>query len=112
MFKIINFQGTGHPPPRSNENEHAIQGIPHVRVLATGGSLEVGATIIVHMEDPVPLVDELKEAGAVEDAIEERLLDSHPLGDFLKHIVPPRQSKKKDREAPERVLVVLKANHD
>jgi len=57
------------------------------------------------MEEPIPLADELRKMGAIEEAIEEELLDSHPLGDFVKQVMPARSSK---RRGIQRILVVLK----
>jgi len=81
------------------------QQFPDLRVLATGGSLEGGATISIFMEEPIPLTDELREMGTIEEAIEEELLDSHPLGDFLKQAMPARSSK---RSETQRILIVLR----
>ncbi|MEE9401025.1 MAG: hypothetical protein V3V32_03300, partial [Dehalococcoidia bacterium] len=83
----------------------SLQQFPDLRVLATGGSLEGGATISIFMEEPIPLTDELREMGTIEEAIEEELLDSHPLGDFLKRAMPARSSK---RSEIQRILIVLR----
>ena len=83
----------------------ALQQFRGLRVLTTGGSLEGGATISIFMEEPIPLADELRNMGAIEEAISEDLLDSHPLGDFLKRAMPAPSSKKRDGQ---RILVVLK----
>ena len=83
----------------------SLQQFPDLRVLATGGSLEGGATISIFMEEPIPLTDELRAMGTIEEAIEEELLDSHPLGDFLKQAMPARSSK---RSETQRILIVLR----
>ncbi len=83
----------------------SLQQIADLRVVSTGGSLEGGATISLHLDQPMPLTDRLKSSGAIEEAIEEDMLDSHPLGDFLKRAMPLQASKKRDGD---RILVVLK----
>ena len=67
--------------------------------------MDGGAQISIIMEKPSPLAEALRGLGVVEEAIEERLLDFHPLGDFLKKAIPARISKRRDEQ---RVLVVLK----
>jgi hypothetical protein len=47
----------------------------------------------------------LRHVDSIEEAIDEELLDSHPLGDFLKKALPDRPSKGKEEK---RVLIVLK----
>ena len=76
-----------------------------LRVVSTGGTLEGGATISLHLDQPIPLADHLKDFGAIEEAIEEDMLDMHPLGDFLKRAAPLQSSRKSDGP---RILVLLK----
>ena len=82
----------------------AVQQLPKLRVTATGGSLEGGATISVHMDDPMPLAEELLNMEVVDDVIDEDDLASHPLGDFLKRTLPQRSRKQRNAK---RLLVVL-----
>jgi hypothetical protein len=82
----------------------SLQGFQNLRVLSTGGSLDIGATISIWMDEPFPLVDELKKLGTIDEAINEAELGSHPLGDFLKKALPVSSQKKRDGQ---RILVVL-----
>jgi vacuolar-type H+-ATPase subunit H len=83
----------------------ALQQMPNLRIMSTGGSLDGGTQISIMMEKPIPLADAVRSIAAVEEAIEEEALDSHPLGDFIKKAVPARSSKRRDEQ---RILIVLK----
>jgi len=84
----------------------ALQQLSGLRVLSMGGSPGGGTQISIQVEKPLPLTDSLRGIEAVEEAIEEAQLDSHPLGDFLKKAMPARPSKRPLEE--QRILVVLK----
>jgi vacuolar-type H+-ATPase subunit H len=83
----------------------SLQQIPSVRVLSTGGSPYGGTKISLTMGRPGPLADAVRELDVVEEAVEDKALDSHPLGDFLKKSLPKQHSKSRDEQ---RILVVLK----
>jgi len=83
----------------------SLQRLPHTRVLSTTGSPYGATQISVFMERPAPLAEALRSINSVEEAIGEELLDSHPLGDFLKKALPEHISKRRDEK---RILVVLK----
>ena len=83
----------------------SLQEMAQLRVLSTAGSLEGGATISVHLDQPIALADHLKDAAAIEEAIEEDMLDLHPLGDFLRRAMPVQLQKKREGQ---RIFVVLK----
>jgi hypothetical protein len=58
------------------------------------------------MEKPAPIAEILAGIDVVEEAIKEELLNSHPLGDFLrKAMLGPQEKRPPDEQ---RVLVVLK----
>jgi len=84
----------------------SLQHLPDLRVLAIGGSPGGGTQISISMDKPAPLAESLRGMDIVEEAIEEELLDSHPLGDFLKQAMPGHSAKRPPDE--QRVLVVLK----
>ncbi len=83
----------------------SLQQLTNLRILATEGSSEGGTSISIIMKKPEPLIPELKKIDAVEEAIEEELLDSHPLGNIVKQELPTRPPKRDDEQ---RILVVLK----
>ncbi|MCX5994450.1 MAG: hypothetical protein NTV59_00385 [Chloroflexi bacterium] len=84
----------------------SLQHLPDLRVLAIGGSPGGGTQISILMDKPAPIVESLRGIDVVEEAIEEDLLDSHPLGDFLKQATPGHPTKRPSDE--QRILVVLK----
>jgi len=84
----------------------SLQHFPGLRVLAIGGSPGGGTQISISMDKPAPLAESLRGMDIVEEAIEEDLLDSHPLGDFVKQATPGHPTKRPSDE--QRILVVLK----
>jgi len=84
----------------------SLQHLPGLRVLAIGGSPGGGTQISILMDKPAPLAESLRGMDVVEEAIEEELLDSHPLGDFVKQATPGYPAKRPPDE--QRILVVLK----
>jgi len=84
----------------------SLQRLPDLRVLAIGGSPGGGTQISLSMDKPAPLAESLRGIDVVEEAIEEELLDSHPLGDSLKKATPRRPTKRPPDE--QRILVVLR----
>ena len=84
----------------------SLQRLPSLRILSIGGSPGGGTQISIMMDKPAPIVESLIQMEFVEEAIEEDVLDSHPLGDFLRKVMPGPQAKRPPDE--HRVLVVLK----
>jgi vacuolar-type H+-ATPase subunit H len=84
----------------------SLQRFPNLRVLAIGGSPGGGTQISISMDKPAPIAESLREMDVVEEAIEEELLDSHPLGDFVKQATPGYPTRRTSDE--QRILVVLK----
>ncbi len=84
----------------------SLQRLPNLRILSIGGSPGGSTQISILMNKPAPLAESLRGMDIVEEAIEEELLDSHPLGDFVKQATPGYPTKRPSDE--QRVLVVLK----
>ncbi len=84
----------------------SLQHLPDLRILAIGGSPGGGTQISISMNKPTPIAESLREMDIVEEAIEEEMLDSHPLGDFVKQATPGYPAKRPSDE--QRILVVLK----
>jgi vacuolar-type H+-ATPase subunit H len=82
---------------------HHLHGL---RILSTGGSPGGGTQISIMMDKPTPLAENLNAMEVVEEAVEEELLDSHPLRDFLRNAMPSPATKRPPDT--QRVLVVLK----
>jgi len=83
-----------------------LQRLPDLRILSIGGSPAGGTQISMAMDKPAPIVESLRKMDAVQEAIEEEMFASHPLGDILKKAMPGSQAKRSPEE--QRVLVVLK----
>ena len=84
-----------------------LQGIPGLRIMATGGSIESGATITVVTEEAMAMTEVLGKLPIVEDAVEEEFLDAHPMGDFLRQGLPKRSFSMRRKAVP-RLLVLLR----
>jgi len=84
----------------------SLQRLPDLRILSIGGSPAGGTQISVAMDKPAPIAESLREIEIVQEAIEEEMFASHPLGDILKKTMPASQAKRPSEE--QRVLVVLK----
>jgi vacuolar-type H+-ATPase subunit H len=82
---------------------HHLHGL---RILSTGGSPGGGTQISIMMDKPTPLAENLNAMEVVEEAVEEELLYSHPLRDFLRNAMPSPATKRPPDT--QRVLVVLK----
>jgi vacuolar-type H+-ATPase subunit H len=80
--------------------------LPGLRILSIGGSPGGATQISVMMDKPESLAENLNAMEFVEEAVEEELLDSHPLRDFLRKVIPsPVIKQPPDKQI---VLVVLK----
>jgi vacuolar-type H+-ATPase subunit H len=82
---------------------HRLHGL---RIVSIGGSPGGGTQISITMDKPAPLAENLNAIDVVEEAVEEELLDSHPLRDFLRKVMPTPVTKRPPDK--QRVLVVLK----
>jgi len=84
----------------------SLQRLPDLRILSIGGSPAGGTQISMMTDKPAPVAESLRRIDIVQEAIEEEMLASHPLGDVLKKTMPGSQAKRSPDE--QRVLVVLK----
>jgi len=84
----------------------SLQRLPDLRILSIGGSPAGGTQISITMDKPAPIAESLRRIDIVQEAIEEELFGSHPLGDILKKTMPGPQAKRPPDE--QRILVVLK----
>ena len=84
----------------------SLQRLPDLRILSIGGSPAGGTQISMMMDKPAPIAESLRRIDIVQEAIEEEMLASHPLGDILKKTMPGTPAKRPPDE--QRVLVVLK----
>jgi F0F1-type ATP synthase membrane subunit b/b' len=80
--------------------------LPGLRILSIGGSPGRGTHISVMMDKPESLAENLNAIEVVDEAVEEELLDSHPLRDILRKVMPSPVTKQPPDE--QIVLVVLK----
>jgi vacuolar-type H+-ATPase subunit H len=85
----------------------ALQQLPGLRILSMWGNSDGGTSIFAATDRQASLIDDLRKIDVVEEAIEvdEELLASDLISDFVKNNLPLRSSKR-DNEL--RILVMLK----
>jgi vacuolar-type H+-ATPase subunit H len=84
----------------------SLQRLSSLHILSIGGSTGGSTQISISMNKPNPIAESLRGMNIVEEAIEEEMLDSHPLGDFVKQATPGYPTKRPSEK--QRILVVLK----
>jgi vacuolar-type H+-ATPase subunit H len=82
-----------------------LQSLKNIRILSTGGRADGTTSISMLVNRPSHLITDLIEIEAVEEALGEENLDSHPLGESLKKILRSSPSKRNNLR---RILLVLK----
>jgi hypothetical protein len=82
-----------------------LQSLKNVRILSTGGCSDGTTSISMLVNRPSHLITDLIEIEAVEEALGEENLDSHPLGESLKKTLRSGPSKRNNHR---RILLMLK----
>jgi vacuolar-type H+-ATPase subunit H len=82
-----------------------LQNLKNIRILSTGGCSNGTTSISMLLNRPCHLITDLIEIEAVEEALGEENLDSHPLGESLKKTLRSGPSKRNNHR---RILLMLK----